>query len=127
MIGRARDDDARNRDGAILFAATVLLLATGAFWGVPSGKAVAGGLVILDGGVPYRDFWTMYAPGQFYAVAALFWLFGRELLVQAIAAAAIRAVALSFSFSCSRIGAGRKIGALAGGSLRADVLDGLPN
>jgi hypothetical protein len=30
---------------------------------------------------------TMYAPGQFYAVAAVYWLFGRELLVQAVAAA----------------------------------------
>lgn len=38
-------------------------------------------LRILDGDVPYRDFWTMYAPASSYATAAGFWLFGRELIV----------------------------------------------
>lgn len=104
----ARGGDARLRDGAILFAATFLLLAAGAFWGLPSGKSVAGALVILDGGVPYRDFWSMYAPGQFYAVALLFWLFGRELLVPALAAAALHAVsALLVFLLLLRLGAGR--------------------
>ncbi len=91
-----------------LFLAAFVIFASGSFWGLPSGKAVAGGLVILDGGVPYRDFWTMYAPGQFYAVAALFWLFGREVLVQAIAVAAIRAAsAVLFFVLLRRIGAPR--------------------
>ena len=49
-------------DRVILFVVAFLLLAVGSFWGLPSGKAVAGALVILDGGVPYRDFWTMYTP-----------------------------------------------------------------
>lgn len=91
-----------------LFLAAVVAYATGSFWGLPSGKAVAGGLAILDGGVPYRDFWAMYAPGQFYAVAAVFWLFGRELLVQAIAVAAIRAASsVVFFVLLRRIGAPR--------------------
>jgi hypothetical protein len=51
-------------DRVILFVVAFLLLAVGSFWGLPSGKAVAGALVILDGGVPYRDFWTMYAPAS---------------------------------------------------------------
>ncbi|HET6277863.1 MAG TPA: hypothetical protein VFG08_03690, partial [Candidatus Polarisedimenticolia bacterium] len=38
-------------------------------------------LRILAGDLPYRDFWTMYAPGSLYAMAAGFALFGRELLV----------------------------------------------
>ncbi len=62
-----------------------LLLAPGLFWGLPVSKAVAGAIRVLDGDIPYRDFWTMYAPGQFYAVAALFRLFGRELIVQGAA------------------------------------------
>ena len=91
-----------------LFLAALVVYASGSFWGLPSGKAVVGGLVILDGGAPYRDFWTMYAPGQFYAVAALFWLFGRELLVQAIAVAAIRAASsVLFFVLLRRIGAPR--------------------
>ena len=102
MLGRAC------LDRVILFVVAFLLLAVGSFWGLPSGKAVAGALVILDGGVPYRDFWTMYAPGQFYAVAALFGLFGRELFVQAIAVCLVRAAAaVSFHLLLCRLGASR--------------------
>lgn len=97
-------------DGVPLFLASFLILAVGAFWGLPSGKSVAGAHVILDGGVPYRDFWTMYAPGQFYAVAALFWIFGRELLVQAIAVSVIRAAsAVAFFVLVQRLGATRRV------------------
>ena len=49
-----------------------LLLAPGAFYGLPSGKLVVGATRILQGEVPYRDFWTMYAPGSSYLTAGLF-------------------------------------------------------
>ena len=39
-----------------------LLLAPGAFFDLPSGKLVVGATRILEGEIPYRDFWTMYAP-----------------------------------------------------------------
>jgi hypothetical protein len=39
---------------------------------------------LLEGGIPYRDFWTMYAPGSFTVLAGAFWLFGRELIVSNI-------------------------------------------
>jgi hypothetical protein len=97
--------DCRRRTAA-LFVGSVLLLLPGAFWGVPSGKSVAGALVILDGGVPYRDFWSMYAPGQFYAVAALYWLFGDELVVQGMATVLIvSATAVIVSGLMRRLGA----------------------
>jgi hypothetical protein len=100
----------RRTDSVVLFIASFIVFTTGAFWGLPSGKAVSGALVILDGGVPYRDFWTMYAPGQFYAIAALFWLFGRELLVQAIAVCAVRAAsAVAFAGLLRSAGAGRRL------------------
>jgi hypothetical protein len=96
------------RDSLVLFVASVFILASGAFWGLPEGKSVVGGMVILDGGVPYRDLWTMYAPGQFYVVAALFWLFGRELLVQAMAVVLVRAAsAVVFFVLLQRLGATR--------------------
>jgi hypothetical protein len=35
---------------------------------------------ILNGEAPYRDFWTLYAPGYFYLVAGLFKLTGPDML-----------------------------------------------
>jgi hypothetical protein len=75
-----------------------LLLAPGAFFGLPHGKIVVGAARILAGEVPYRDFWTMYAPGAHYLVAGLFALLGRELFVQALAACALAAAASSALF-----------------------------
>ena len=45
------------------------------------GYMLGGVTRILDGQVPYRDFHHTYAPGRFYLVAALFRLFGEDLLV----------------------------------------------
>jgi hypothetical protein len=83
-------------------AAGTLLLMPRAFWGLPFGKAVCGSLRVLDGQVPYRDFWTMYAPGQFYAIAGLFRIFGREALVQAIAVVVINGAVGGLTFLVAR-------------------------
>ena len=71
------------RTAAVVAAAVALVLLPGVFVDLPAplGKAVAGACRVLAGDVPYRDFWTMYAPGQFYAVAGLFAAFGRELWI----------------------------------------------
>ncbi|MBY0525392.1 MAG: hypothetical protein K2R98_18435 [Gemmataceae bacterium] len=45
------------------------------------GLSASGAVAVLDGAVPYRDLWTNYAPGQYYALGFLFWVFGRSLLV----------------------------------------------
>src|SRR5262245_48132784 len=49
----------------------------------PGGEGIpaVGAQRILHGELPYRDFWTMYAPGSFYLLAALFKLFGSHLTV----------------------------------------------
>jgi hypothetical protein len=47
---------------------------------------------IMDGYVPYRDFWTLYPPGQLYTLAILFSIFGRTLLVARIYDTCIRFV-----------------------------------
>ncbi|MFC1497402.1 ArnT family glycosyltransferase [Verrucomicrobiota bacterium] len=44
------------------------------------GVSVYGAMRILSGDIPYRDFWTIYAPGQFYVLAALFRIFPASLL-----------------------------------------------
>jgi len=48
------------------------------------GIAAYGATRILDGDVPYRDFWTIYAPGQFYTLALLFKLFGPSVIVERV-------------------------------------------
>jgi hypothetical protein len=89
----------------IVFAASSLCLAPGVFWGLPGGVAVEGALRVLDGQIPYRDFWTMYAPGEFYAVAGLFWIFGQEIIVQAVAVVLIIAASAAvFYLLLRRIG-----------------------
>lgn len=81
--------------------AFALLLPT-AFFGLPDCKPVVGATRILDGDVPYRDFWTMYAPGSFYAIAGLFAAFGRELAVQGVATCAVWAAATAVLFRILR-------------------------
>jgi hypothetical protein len=46
------------------------------------GFQVTGAARILNGAVPYRDFWAPYAPGQYYMLAGLFKLFGTSLPVE---------------------------------------------
>jgi hypothetical protein len=78
--------DARDRRLLILLIVGGLIVQLPElFWGAPDGKAINNGLRILHGDVPYRDFWTMYAPGHFYLVALLFKLFGVHVWVPGMA------------------------------------------
>jgi hypothetical protein len=45
------------------------------------GVLLSGAHRLLAGELPYRDFWTIYGPGQFAVVAALFGLAGESLWV----------------------------------------------
>ncbi len=46
------------------------------------GITVYGAMRVLGGELPYRDFWSVYPPGQYYLLAGLFSLFGPTLLVE---------------------------------------------
>lgn len=48
------------------------------------GLVLVGVLRIKAGDVPYRDFWTMYGPGQFYLLAGLFKAFGDYGIIERI-------------------------------------------
>lgn len=50
------------------------------------GVACVGAQRVLEGQVPYRDFWTIYAPGSYYLLAGLFAVFGSQILVARLAA-----------------------------------------
>lgn len=57
------------------------------------GVSAVGAERVLAGDVPYRDFWTMYAPGHFYLLALLFRVFSAHLMVEVIAASIVCAAA----------------------------------
>lgn len=48
------------------------------------GIAVVGAVRITDGESPYRDFWSIYPPGQYYLLSVLFKIFGFELITERI-------------------------------------------
>lgn len=79
---------------AVLLASLVLLLAgidrrsLGLY---DEGVIVYGAARVLDGEVPHRDFWSVYPPGQFLAIAGLFKIFGPSLLVERVWDAFVRA------------------------------------
>ena len=76
--------------------------------GLYGGVAEVGAQRILAGDLPYRDFWTIYAPGQFYLLAGLFAVFGSEWLVSPIAASTLLAGACMALYAAARsAGAGR--------------------
>jgi hypothetical protein len=113
--------DVRDRRFAILFAfAAIVVQLPGLFWGVPGGKAINNALRILDGEVPYRDFWTMYAPGHFYVVALLFKIFGVHVAVQGLASQAFVAADAAILFVITRrLGLSRRHAVLVGTSFVA--------
>lgn len=102
------------RAACLVAAATLALLLPGIFFTLPpgSGKGVEGAWRILEGEVPYRDFWSMYAPGQFALQAGLFLIFGRQVLVVGIAAALLRAATAGLVFLVARrAGASERVSA----------------
>jgi hypothetical protein len=58
---------------------------------------------VLHGGLPYHDFWTMYGPAQFYAIALFFKLFGISALTGRIYDALIRAGIACACYSLARL------------------------
>jgi dolichyl-phosphate-mannose-protein mannosyltransferase len=46
------------------------------------GLILVGSTRVLSGDIPYRDFYAIYGPAQFYVLAALFKLFGPSVLVE---------------------------------------------
>ncbi len=94
------------RHAAFVVLVATLMLLPGAFFGLPN-KSMAGAWRVLQGELVYRDFWTIYAPGSFYAIAGLLSLFGKHVLVPAIAAVALRGLSAGLFFALARrLGAG---------------------
>ena len=79
-------------------------------WG---GVSTVGAERVLRGDIPYRDFWTMYAPGHFYLLALLFKIFGSHLIVEVVAASLTSAAGACILYIFVINLCGRKVAALA--------------
>lgn len=100
----------------LAFAGLVLQL-PGLLWGAPNGKTMNNALRILAGDVPYRDFWTMYAPGSFYLSALLLKLFGTHVWVLGVAAQVLVAIDAAVLFVIGRrLGLSRAAALAVGGA-----------
>ena len=78
------------------------------------GIVLAGADRVLWGDVPYRDFWSMYPPGQFYVLALLFKLFGTSATVARVYDLFVRALLAVCTFLTAKKLGGSTAVALAG-------------
>ena len=90
---------------ALLFALSFLYISLGITRALniyDEGLILFGAQRVVWGQVPYRDFWTVYSPGQFYALAGLFRLFGSSILVARLWDTLFRAALALASFTVVR-------------------------
>ena len=103
---------------AVIFALAVVLFT--ASYGVinlyDEGIILLGGLRVLHGDVPYRDFWVMYPPGSFYVNAVLFSVFGEHAYLNrvfdAVTKVAIAVAAYGIVRACSSRAGARLVAVL---------------
>lgn len=79
----------------VIFAASLMYLLTGLTAMVSmydEGIPTYGAERILNGEIPYRDFWTIYAPAQFYMLAGLFKVFGSSIFAERLYDSVLRAL-----------------------------------
>ena len=83
----------QNKFLILVFLAFIYLLAQASSREIliyDEGFAVFGANRVLEGEVPYKDFWTLYAPGQFYTLALIFKIFGPSVFVERVWGVLIR-------------------------------------
>lgn len=66
-------------------------------------------LRVLDGDVPYRDFWTMYAPGSYVTLAGAYAVLGRELVVSNLLGILVSAASVGVLHRIVAAGTGRAL------------------
>lgn len=63
----------------ILISSMFLNSSMARFWIFDEGFIVTGAMLVNDGRLPYRDFYSIYGPAQYYLTASIFSFFGEEL------------------------------------------------
>lgn len=80
---------------ALLFATAMIYLIPGMNQPVnvyDEGIIAYSAVRVMEGQVPYRDFWSIYSPGQFYGLALVFKTFGTTILVERLWDTTMRAL-----------------------------------
>lgn len=90
------------------------------------GIILVGAERVLQGDLPYRDFWTLYGPGQFYLVSFLYSIFGVSDLTLRVYGILIKAAITSLAYLLIVPFARRSL-ALTGAVLVLFVLIGMHN
>jgi len=86
-----------------LLSALYVLPMADKFWSASDeGFILVNAQRVLAGQIPYRDFWTQYAPGQFYLLALLHKLFGASLLPGRLLTVGLHGVICGIGFAISR-------------------------
>jgi hypothetical protein len=98
----------------IVFTAALLLFGPTAVNFVPRVTDISA-LRMLQGDVPYRDFWTMYAPGSFVTLALVFKVLGPQLIVSSVLGIVIAAAAVALYFRLVMVVSGAVPAALLAG------------
>ncbi len=120
---------ARARDAVLaagLALAAFAAFATGWHEGLYGGVAEVGAKRVLAGDLPYRDFWTIYAPGQFYLLAGLFRLLGPFWWVSVAAASVLAAAGVAAVYAAGRCAGAGRGPALAAGLVVAAAVAATP-
>jgi hypothetical protein len=81
----------------ITFAFAFILLLSGIFFGLniyDEGVALVGAEHVRQGHLPYQDFWTMYAPGQYYLLAG--WL---EVFPDSVLSGRVMSILILFAYT----------------------------
>jgi len=63
------------------------------------GLIVFGAIRVMNGDVPYRDFYANYGPAQFYVLAGLFKVFGPSILINRIWDTFVRAATVMLVYA----------------------------
>ena len=105
-------------DAALLFViATVVLIAAmdRTIVAFDEGIVLVGAERVLAGDVIHRDFYSLYGPGQYYVLAALFKLFGTSVLVERVWDTAVKSLTVVLVYLIVLITSGRPIALAAAG------------
>ncbi|MDX1650078.1 MAG: hypothetical protein R3263_09520, partial [Myxococcota bacterium] len=97
-------------------------LSVGLLRDLPGGVHLAGAGRVLAVELPYRDFWTLYAPGSYALLAALFAVFGTRALVSAAGGLALGAATAALAQRLARQAGARLPEALAVAAIFAAAL-----